>query len=275
MLLIKLKSYLLSFVVISVLFDFYVYSSKVYSFDSDYSDDSDNNNNNNNNSDNSFSFSSNDYLKAIKSNNIELLKDMELIGIKMKLSNNELQKVINTFYSVDYYETVEFLLKHIKLNDKIAYNLIIKVLFHLTTPTTKEQQQIQLNIYKKLCNYSLVKDFNLSTKYLLIDHFDLIVKSLNIPLINFIVIKFNIKINRLFINTLQMVVIYLIYNKNNNEFAYEMFDYLLRKDVDIYKRDSLGRFIYFHINRITEKTTKNTLLLKLSKYVPKQVSYNK
>ena len=88
---------------------------------------------------------------------------MTLLGIEMTLSNDELLKIISLFGSYfitnNHYDIFEFLLNYITLNDKTAYDSIIKILNRFKTPTTKELQKIQLKIYEKLILFPSVKRF--------------------------------------------------------------------------------------------------------------------
>ena len=190
----------------------------------------------------------------IQTNSIKLLKE-----VKMELSNNELVKIIKSFRSFNYFTMIEYLFGFIKFNEHIAYDLINFILSFLTSPTTKEQQKIQIVIIKKLVEYS-------SAKNQLKHNFYVVIYSLNIQLLDFVIKELNLDVIELFggINVLRVVVVYLIYNQNNIEFAYEMFDHLLSIGVNIYKRDSYGIIIYDYINQITDFTIKQTLLSKLS-----------
>ena len=107
-----------------------------------------------------------------------------------------------------------------------------------------------------------------NVKQLVNDNFYFVIKSLNVPLVYFVKNAINIKINGLFngFTALQIIVDYLKnYPNINNEFAYEMFDYLITIGVDI-ERDSNERDIYFEITRIKDqniqfKLLQNVLLL--------------
>ena len=212
----------------------------------------------------------------INKNDIKTLQKLKEIGIKMKLSNDELLNITKSFYSVHSYETIEFLIDYIKLNDVIAKDLfskIFKFLYHLRTPTTTKQQNIQLEIIKKLIQYQSVKD-------LLNFNFYNVIWSLNIQLVDFVIKELKININELktkvenndgeFIftyNGLQVVIEYLNFKQNkNNTFAYEMFDYLLSIGVNISKRDSNGQDVYCYMNRISDNIIKNELELIIKKY---------
>ena len=122
----------------------------------------------------------------------------------MKLSTAELVEIIKSFRSVDYYETFEFLLNFIKLTNENALDLLIKVYYRYyylnhfylisrvliskpKTPTTKQKQTSQLNIFKKLFNYSSVKNYIKSY-----DFIPLAIYSLNIPLVDFLIKELHI-----------------------------------------------------------------------------------
>ena len=192
---------------------------------------------------------------VIQQNDINLLKLMELIGIKMTLSNKELVYIIKSFTSVDYYETIEFLLDFIELNDELAISLTSKLLSYLKTPNNKKQQKCQFEIIKILCNYKSVKDWFLY-------NFPILIGSLNIPLVDFVMNEFNFDINRLFygFTVLNWVFMYLFRNSNVNcEFAYEMFDHFLTRGANIENVDLIGNDIYDYINLITNETVKSKL----------------
>ena len=193
--------------------------------------------------------------EVIQKNDIKTLKQMKLTGINMTFTNIELIDIVKSFKYVECYETFEFFFNYIKLDNYIASNLIFKILTYLKTPNTEQQQQIQLKIIKKLAKYQIGKDW-------LNYYFDDVIKSFNIPLVCFVIDKFKINISVLFYgkNVLQIVVDCLINNPNvNNEFAYEMFHYLLSIGADINKRDNYGKDIYFTIERIIDKTIKNEI----------------
>ena len=188
---------------------------------------------------------------AIHLNDIQLLRELKSIGIKMTLSNDELVDIIYSFESVDYYETIEYLTDYIKMDDNIAYELINK----LTTPNSKNQQTSQFEIYKKLIEKSLVK-------HVLKEYFYLFVYSLNIQLVDFVIKELKLDINELFrgYSVLQLVVDYLIeYPNKNNEFAYDMFDHLISIGADINKRDKYDNNIYYYIHLISDKNIQNKL----------------
>ena len=200
---------------------------------------------------------------AIKNNNIYSLKDLKSKGVI--LSTDEIVFIIKQFKSVSYYEIFEYLLDCVELTTEIAYDLMYTILWNLKTPTTKLQQNIQLKIIKKLINYQTVKD-ELNN-----NNFDLVVESLNIPLVNFVIKELNITdiINELFhgLTALQWVVWYLIdYPNINNEFAYKMFDHLLTIGADINKRNVYDFDIFYYINRLTNRTFKNTLNKIITKH---------
>ena len=181
---------------------------------------------------------------TIRHNDIQLLKGLQSNGIKMRLLNDELVDIIKSFRLVYYYETFEFLVNnYIRLNDTVALDLIKVVLYNLRTPNNEKQQNSQLEIYKKLINYQLVKEW---VKI----NFDYIIWSLNIPLVNFVYYSNN---------DLQLVVIYLINNQNSIELATKMFEYLLINLQEIDKRNSNRNNVYHHINRLTNISIKYKL----------------
>ena len=204
---------------------------------------------------------------AIQSNDIKKLKQMKYDQcIPMKLSNDELIRYIKEFNSVEYYETFEFLLdNYIILNDKIADDFIIRVLWYLGIPNNKQQQNSQLQISKKLIKYQSVK--NWMTYY-----FDDVVRTLNTELVDCFIEELNIMdINELFHgwNVLNLVVVYLINNPNiHNEFAFEMFDHLLLIGANVYKIDLWKRDITFYINKISELNIKNKLNEMIENHKP-------
>ena len=55
---------------------------------------------------------------------------------KLELSNDQSLTIIYSFNSVVFYESFEYLLDFIYLNEEIAKDLMITILNHLTTPTT-------------------------------------------------------------------------------------------------------------------------------------------
>ena len=207
------------------------------------------------------------YWKEIIKTN-EFIKNNEMLNYSKqtnfikKLSKEEILEIINLFLSVVFYETFEYLLDFIELNEYIAYRLKDMFLYSLRTPNTKKQQQIQLEIYKKLMKYQPVKDyFN--------HNFDYVIESLNIPLVDFVIKEFDIKINELFdgYTVLQWAVGYLIdYPNENNEFAYEMFDYLLTIGADFNTNNSIGNDINFDINRIKDQKIQKDLFDKLLQF---------
>ena len=170
----------------------------------------------------------------------------------MKLSNDELVGIIESFESVDYYETIEVLLNYIEFNgltENIAGDLIFILIIQLTTPATKKQQNSQFEIIKKLIKYPIVKNY-------LKDNFYKVIVSLNVNLVAFVIKELNIDINVLFggYTALQLVVFYLNNNPNeNDEFVYEMFDYLLAIGVDINKLDWRRFDVDYYIKRIKDQ----------------------
>ena len=90
--------------------------------------------------------------------NNEMLKYSKQTNITSKLSNDEILEIIYSIYSVSFYETFDYLLDFIKLNEEVALSLIMRFLTYLRTPNNKKQQQNQLEIIKKLIKYQSVKD---------------------------------------------------------------------------------------------------------------------
>ena len=189
--------------------------------------------------------------------NNEILKYFKLSNYKLKLSNDELIKIIKSFKSVNYYELFDFLFDFIELlNDEIAKDLLDFILENLQITNNKKQQQIQLKIIKKLMKYQTVKDY-------LINNFVFVVCTLNIQLVDFVFNELYIDVNELFngYNVLQWVVIDLVNNSNeNNDFAYEMFEYLLTIGADINKRGEND------INKITDLNIRQNLIIRLFKF---------
>ena len=69
------------------------------------------------------------------------------------------------------------------------------------------------------------------------------------------------------LTVLQWVVCYLISKPNeNNEFAYEMFNYFLTIGADINKRNSSGNGINAYINQIKDESIKQSLRDKLLQF---------
>ena len=182
--------------------------------------------------------------------------------------------IIDSFISVNYYETIEFLLDYIEFDEQApityidAYDdfmlkLIYQIFYYLRTPTTKAQQIIQFRIIKKLIKSQSIHAYIhlVNTDHLLPG----IIISLNIPLVDFIFKEINITdINVLFYghSALQWIAIYLaIYPNKNNDFAYEMFDHLLSIGSDFIFND-----IYIFIRRIADQNIQNTLIEIVQKH---------
>ena len=211
---------------------------------------------------------------AITKNDYNLLFKLKSIGVEMRLSNDELVNFIKSFKSISYYKTIEFLMYYIKLNDDIAITLLAYILSVLTTPTTKEQQNSQLMIIKKLIEYP-------KPKKALNSNFYYVMFTMNIPVVDFVIKEFDIKVNDLFevgdgddgayikMTILQVVVDYLIYNPNiNNKMAYEMIKHLVFIGADTKKRDFNGNDVNFSINQIKDENIKNKLNEIINKLFP-------
>ena len=174
----------------------------------------------------------------------------------MSLSNDELVSIVKAIRSVDYYETIEFLIdNHIVLDDDI--DLMFLFLYHLRTPTTKKQQQIQFKIIKKLIQYPKARNCLKSGFYY-------VIKSLNVQLVDFCINEFDIDIDIDGLlngySVLQLVCGYLNkYPNKNIEFAYEMFDYLISIGADLNKTDNNNKNVFYYLNLITNQTIKNKL----------------
>ena len=172
----------------------------------------------------------------------------------MVLSNNDLIRIIKSFNSVNYYETFEFLLDYISLDDHIAGDLFSSVLLFLRTPITKQQQNSQFEIIKKLIKYPIVKN-------VLNGHFfNYVIKSLNVQLVDLVITELDIQINEIFhgLIVLQWVVLYIISN-TNIDFAYEMFYYLLSNGADINKKNESGFNIFYYIEMIRDASIEDKL----------------
>ena len=197
------------------------------------------------------------WMFAIQLNDIQLLRGLNSTGITIHMPRNKLVRIIKTFRLVDYYETFEFLLNYITLNDKIATSLLRLVLYPLTTPNNKKQQHMQFNIIKKLVEFpSAIVELKMNLLQ--------VIETLNIPLVDYFINKYNIKINELFNGDtiLQWIVYYMIifYNKNV-KFAYELFDHLLSKEaIDVYTKNTDGNDVYFYIRIIPNKTIANNFI---------------
>ena len=128
----------------------------------------------------------------------------------------------------------------------------------MKTPNTKKQQTIQFEIITKLIKYPRIKD---KLKH----YFNLVIYSLNVQLVGFFIKELNIHIadiKEVFFGwtVLQWVINYLInYPNINNEFGYEMFEYLLSIGADINKKNYNGYNIDYYIKQITNQTTQNKL----------------
>ena len=198
----------------------------------------------------------------------EILKYLKLSNITRKLSNNDFYFILLSFNSSSCYKTFEYLFEKIKLNDNISYRLMKIVLFKLRTPTTTKQQNIQLEIMKKLINYESVKR-NIKTLF-----FEDVVYSFNIPLVDFCIKELNILNNyyQIFHSKyiVQWVVDYLTKNPIDVEFSYEMFDFLLTIGTDIKKRDEGIFDIHFYIDIIKDENIKN----KLNEMLLKRITNN-
>ena len=196
----------------------------------------------------------------IKTN--EMLKYSKLSNFIKKLTTKEILEIIYSIYSVNFYETFEYLIDFIELDEIIANRLIFKVFFSLRTPNNKKQQQNQFEIIKKL----MKNQTKIKIKDELNINFYFGICSSNIPLADFLINKFDIKINGFFydLTILQIVVDYLIKNPNiNNEFSVEMFDYLLRIGADVNKRNLDGKDIIFYIERIKNPIIRQLFFDKL------------
>ena len=196
--------------------------------------------------------------EVIQLNDIKMLKEMKSFGFKMTLSNDELIKIIKSFNSVSYYETIEFILEYVDMDVHFAMDLIF-ISFNrksLRTPNNKKQQNSQFNIVQNLIkHYPVVKE---EFKH----QFYEVIESLNIALFNLYIDLFSIGINRLYYgcSVLQLIVNYLInYPNKNNKVVYEMFDHLLAIGADIKQKDSKANDIYFYINIITDHKIKENL----------------
>ena len=198
---------------------------------------------------------------VIEEYHIETLKLMKSLGIIMTLSNDELFVIIKSFRAVRFYETFEFLLYYIELTEEVANELIALIFDSLQVPLSKEQQNSQLEIIKKLVAYPKAKNY-FKTK------FYNVIASLNIGLATFAIHEFDMDINDLFnkFTVLNVVVRRLFYHPNEEKigddfknFAYEMFDYLLAIGANIHIKDSWGSDIYYYIERIRIAVIKNKL----------------
>ena len=187
----------------------------------------------------------------------EMLKYSKQTNIIKKLSKFKIREIITLLKSVYFYETFEYFIDFIELNEDIAYDLINMIFTFLSTPTNKKQQKIQFEIIKKLIKYRSSKDY-------LRDSFNNVIWSLNISLVDFVIKEFDININDLFrgYTVLSRVVYHLSLTLNqNNVIVYEMLDHLLSIGADINLLDRSGNDIYFSINnKITNKTIKKDLL---------------
>ena len=198
---------------------------------------------------------------AIQQNDIQLLRGLNSTGIIMTLSNDELINIIKSFKSVNYYETIAFLLDYILLNQYIVYGLLNNTFGYLKTPNSKKQQTNQLKIINNLIKYQIEKD--VSNIY-----FNDIISTLNIPLVEFVIDKSNININELFNGQTVLIVVVnnVIHNRHINikiEFAYETFDYLLLIGADANKRNY---DFYDYIYLIKDQTIKQEFDLRIKKH---------
>ena len=98
-----------------------------------------------------------------------------------------------------------------------------------------------------------------------------VICSLNIELVDFVIDELNIDINVLFsgwtILQRAIVALYVNPNDNNIEFAYEMFDHLLKIGADIKKLDYKGKDIDNYIDRIRDEDIKNNLKEMIQKHI--------
>ena len=202
---------------------------------------------------------------ASQNKDISLLRKIKSKGIQMNLSSYELVEIIYSFDSVDYYETFEFLLGFIKLNDDFFEELIEFGMYELRTPTTKEQQNSQFEIYKKLIKY---KDVENRLK----DGFLFFIESLNIPLVDFVIKELDYKNNEegleIIYEGLFVIVVIVLNRVKNKEFALEMFDHLLsinKKDINTRQED--GTTILYWIEQINDQTIKDKLLEIIKEHI--------
>ena len=189
-----------------------------------------------------------------ESKNNEMLKYAKATNILVFVSNDRLDHLAGSFNSLYYYQTIEFVLNYIKLNDDIAVNLMFSVLFCLTIPTTKEQQNSQFKIIKKLIIYPKAMIY-------LNDNLYFVFKSLNIPLVDFCIKEFDIKINELIdgYSVLHILMKYVYKHTNkNNELVYEMLEYLLKSGADIKTRVNFD--FYCYVKCLNNTTIKNKLI---------------
>ena len=88
----------------------------------------------------------------------------------IQFSKDNLLIILNTFYFVDYYEDFEFLFDNIynELVEKNGIGLLKTILTNLSIPINNKQQEMQLEIIKKLI--LLGPQVRSAQHYLLIKH---------------------------------------------------------------------------------------------------------
>ena len=210
---------------------------------------------------------------AFDKNDLRLLKQIKQSEIKMKLSNDELFKIIETFKSNDYYETFEFLLDYLEIDDnETNKNLLIRALTYLKTAINTHEQTSQMNIVVRILANMYSKSSQSVFTYFQ-NHFDLFIYTLNYYLVDFLLKEYKIDINKLVdgLTNLQWVVFHITYDPNFNlELAYKMIDFLLTIHVDIKKLDGDGNDIFAWVDKITEPKIRQIIHSKLLKYQNKQ-----
>ena len=196
---------------------------------------------------------------AIEKNDFLLLKELKQLKIKMLLKDQEIKSIVFSIKSVEYYETINYLLDFIHLDLNTSFTLLVQTLEILTTPLTLTQQNIQFTIINKLINNqnNITKNITKIDKYIQ-ENFSLFALTLNIPLFDYImkIYDFNVnEVNSSGFTCIHLLVIYAYNNLKDFTVAFKMIKHLLSKGA-IFNRvvregDDLTYFIQNEIKNQT------------------------